>query len=477
MTAVAAATATEETLAEDIGKALSGATGASVSAPSGEDEESSSKKYEFNRGFQTTIAAFVMRDVSFNEQTVGLIKPDYFEDQAEAILVSLSLKYFDKYRKLPSTKVFIELMGVAIKSKIIRSDTKDAVLDKFRELTVEGVSDREYVVEVTAEFARHQAMERAILASVDLLEKRKFSRIEEAMKQALLVGSQESSEYDYFEEIDSRTEERNDFLKGRLPPTGITTGIAQIDSLLYHRGWGRKELSIYMGGAKAGKTVALINSSISAVCAGYNVLHVTLEVSKEIVASRADANISDVIMAELRTSPEKVRDAIRALKKEGKVGEFKLHEYGSGTMTPAELHRLIQSYKAKGIIFDLVVVDYLDIMAPNNRTNDSIENSKMIWIDCRAIAQEENVAMLSATQTNRDGFKAQIAKAEHAADDFNKIRTADIVISINRTQEELLKNEARLYFAASRNQAMGFSVHVRQNIEKMQFVTDVIGVE
>lgn len=63
------------------------------------------------------------------------------------------------------------------------------------------------------------------------------------------------------------------------------------------------------------------------------------------------------------------------------------------------------------------------------------------------------------------------------AEDFNKIRTADIVISINTTKEERLKGEARLYFVASRNQESGITLKIKQDIPKMQFISGFIGFE
>ena len=116
-------------------------------------------------------------------------------------------------------------------------------------------------------------------------------------------------------------------------------------------------------------------------------------------------------------------------------------------------------------------------MAPDYRTDNVIENSKEIYVGLRALAFEFDCAILTATQTNREGYKAAVAKAEHVAEDFNKIRTADVVISINSTEEERDQGEARLYFAASRNQESGFTVRVKQDLKKMQFITNVIGIE
>ncbi len=90
---------------------------------------------------------------------------------------------------------------------------------------------------------------------------------------------------------------------------------------------------------------------------------------------------------------------------------------------------------------------------------------------------KEGFAVLTATQTNRAGASKAVAKMDDVAEDFNKIRIADLVISINRTDEERAMGEARLFFAASRNQPGNFSLRISQDLDRMKFVKDIIGVE
>ena len=72
---------------------------------------------------------------------------------------------------------------------------------------------------------------------------------------------------------------------------------------------------------------------------------------------------------------------------------------------------------------------------------------------------------------------ASHAKAEHAAEDFNKIRTADLVISINATEEEMAKGEARMFFAASRNQKGEFAIRIKRDLSRGHAIKEVIGFE
>lgn len=469
---MAESTAAEASVASMIGSAYEGTTAAAEPALMTDEEYA---KFSFDEDFQTRLATFAIRDVDFMNRVGHLLRPEYFENVGEAALVSIAKRFVEKYKALPDSSVMAQRIKEDFAAKIIKKDALPTVKEFFTTAFKNtDFSGREFLEEKVVEFARHQATTAAILKSVELLEKGDFAKIEKNIKAAIEVGlNEDGSAYDYYDTISLRTSERLDDAAGTKPPRGITTGHLKLDEILYHRGWGRKELATIMGGAKAGKTTALIGFAKASSLKNFNTLYVTLEVSARIIAERLDACMSDTEIKTIGSHIKDVESKIEALKSVPH-GLLKIHEYPSGTFSPNQLRALLDRYKAKGINFDLVVVDYADIMAPNFRYSDVIENSKSVYIDLRAIAQEFNVAMLTATQTNREGFKATVAKAEHVAEDFNKVRTVDLMISINITDEERSKGEARLYFAASRNQESGFTLFIKQDIAKMKFIESVV---
>jgi len=436
-------------------------------------------KFSFDEEFQTTVVALICRDADFLARTDGLIKPEYFTNELEAGIAAAFLGYYGKYHAVPKNRAVVtEVLKEAVAKKLIRKELVPDIPGKLKELSELTISDREYIINQIATFARHQALKSAILKSVDLLEKGKFDEVERLIKSANEVGAQDALDaYDFFARASVRRKRREDLLAGRITKNGITTGIMELDAMLYQGGWGRKELSLYMGGPKSGKTMALIDHSQAAALAGYNVLCLTLEVSAEIYEDRLDANLSEVTMSELGMRATDVEKRIADLAASGKIGRLVIHEFPSGTLQPRGISRLLSRYKSEGLTFDLIVVDYADLMAPNFRTDSLQENLRSIYIDLRAIAQTENAAVLTATQINREGIKAAVARMEHVGEDINKIRTADLVISINATEDEKACNERRLYFAASRNQEDGMSLRVKSALDRAKFIAKVIGRE
>lgn len=490
---MSAADIIEEKLADTVGAAFTGAPVVASTVPmataAAPEVSLGEEHFRFDSDFQTAIATHAVRDLEFLRKVGHLIKPEYFENVGEASMVNIALRFYEKYKTPPNAISAKQQLKEAINNRLIRADVLPIVKEAFKTLYSSGadLSNGNHYAEKVATFAKHQAMTAHILNSVEWLEKHDFDKIETSHKAAGNVGINEHGDgYDYWGKIEERSILRNERLMGVNPSLrGITTGNLMLDNLLYHRGWGKKELYAILGGPKAGKTTALIGFARAAALAGYNVLYASCEVSTEILSDRFDASISDTEMKSLIDQINEVEGKIAAVAP--RAGELRIHEFPSGTLTPTQLQAVIERYKSpsinpdgtvrKAINFAMVVVDYADIMAPDHRTQDSIENSKNVYLGLRAIATRENVAMLTATQGNREGAKSTVMKAEHVADDYNKVRTVDLMISINITDEERANGEARLYFAASRNQEGGFTVFIKQNLAKMIFLEKITRVE
>lgn len=435
-----------------------------------------SEAYDFASDFQAKLVALTMRHFPFVKRTSGLVKPQYFENQAHACLVDLAARHYEKYdRTLTDVSVLKEVLIQAINDNRIPKNLVEEVKAEIRQAYSADLSDSDFYVDAVAKFARNRALTDAIMKSVDYLDRGDFDKIKEAIDAASKVGTRLHAEaYDFYDEAEKRYQIRVDMAAGKIRPSGIPTGIREFDALLHHKGLGRKELTVFMAGAKRGKTLAIWDFGQRVAMQGFNVVGITLEVSKEIISDRLDANISGVPMSQLSKRMGEVFEKLKAHKE--RVGKFDIYEFPASTFKPSDLERIVEEYESKGVPIDLLVVDYLDIMAPDRWMPDKIENSKTIWTGVRDIAKVHNLAVLSATQTNRDGMKRTVADDTDVSEDINKIRIADLVISINATEDELAAGESRLFFAASRNQKGKMTVRVKNDLECQRFITEVLEI-
>lgn len=434
--------------------------------------------YDFGENIQDELVFHIITDDIFLKRTEGLLSPEYFDNLASATLVSIALEHYDRYRVAINLKTLVQEIKDKVASKIIRDDIKDLIKDKLNEVfTSPKTVAKEKLIDEVAEFAKHQAVKKAIADSYSKLDSGDYDYIETIMQKALSVGStSEFATYSYFDELANRIETRKQRLLGTASFEGITTGIIELDNILRAKGWAKKELSLLMGGPKSGKTMGLANFACNAAISGSNVLYVTLEVSSEIISERCDANLADIKINDLGVDITTIQSTEEAIKLAMRhAGVLDIQEYPTGTMKPSDLRRLIEKRESELMKkYDLVVVDYADIMQSERRHTEKRDSLTSIYEDLRAIAQTYNVAVLTATQTNREGIKAKVADMTHVAEDIGKIRTADIVISINFTDEERISNEARLFFAASRTGESDITLKIKRDVAKGKFITKVL---
>lgn len=439
-----------------------------------ENENDDVKKFEFDEDFQNTLAALSLRDVHFMQRTVNVLQGKHFSNIHNRILVTTAIEFFQKYKSVPSSAALAFELKRQIQNKRIRKESVPDLREHIKKVYTYDISGSDFYIEKVSEFSRECAVIAALRESISLAEKGEYNTIVDLMSKAVRVGGgQYTDRVNYIKGIKERTNARMERHEGILPPIGISTGYKVIDAALKHKGYGRKELFIWMGFLKSGKSMALIDAAKIISMQGYNVLFVSLENSLELIQDRLDSTVCGIPINDLEKSYAEVQQ--RVLDCSDNFGELELYSFPSGQFCPNQLMGIIEDHKAHGVCFDAIIIDYLDLMRSNVVTGDFIRDSKSVWVDSRAIAQMTDSAMISATQTNREGGKANVAGAEHSAEDINKARIADLVLSINSNEQEKREGIARIHWAASRNQQQGITLRVQQNLEMARFIDNVLG--
>jgi len=439
----------------------------------------------FDQDFQEQLAAHYMRDDHFVAQAGDLVKPDYFDNETLAALVAVQSDYITKYGKCCTLKTFVQIMQRQVASKRVKIADMNEAKRLLGVVHKDPLSDRQYVIDTIVEFARHKALENSVMDLADALDTQDENKIDKALgivDEAAAVGANEEDPgMDFISTADARRQHRQDRKNGKLSNGGITTGISELDAFLSpHAGWGRKELSILMGPPKAGKTAALLTFSVNAAKKGLNVLYVSCEVSADILGDRMDANISGVPLRELDKREAEVQNEVDKWTQTPGVGQLIIKAYPIRTLKVSELRRQINKYKSQGINFDMVVVDYGDILAPEARENDKRHELAKIFQDLRALATVYNCAMLTATQTNKEGTRKamrNVTDGTDVAEDYEKVRTADALITINQSPEDKEDGEVILYFSEMRNTESGLRLRFEQDLSCMRFIKGFVGID
>ena len=345
----------------------------------------------------------------------SIVDPDYFDPEFRNA-VKFTHDYYNEYHKTPSTDQIEAETGVTLKLQPVTSDQLD------------------YTTNEVERFCKERAMEKAILASVPLKEKGDYGQIEKIIKDAITVSLNRNMGTDYFRDPEGRLKKMSESKKK------ISTGWSQIDKWLYG-GLERGQLVIFSANSGGGKSVALQNLGLNFLEQGFNVVYFSFELSEDLISQRYDTMVSGISTAVWEYHKS---DIVQAVLKEGdKSGHLLIREMNSGT-TPNQLRAFLKEYE---LLYnrtpDLIIVDYLDIMNPNEKVSaDNVfEKDKRVSEQIRDIGKDYGAVVASASQQNRGAVEETRIHQGHVAGGISKVNTSDVWISVHanatmRSQEE-----------------------------------------
>jgi replicative DNA helicase len=284
-----------------------------------------------------------------------------------------------------------------------------------------------------------------------------------------------------------------------LPDDSFPTGIKELDAL--GLGPTRKELWLFIGNAKAGKSWALGQLAKSSLRHRYRVVHITLEMSEKrttqryfqslfAMAKRKDefditrfqrdtlGRINGFDTAKSRPALSMDDPKIRK-KLEYRIDRWSsrildnilVKEFPTGQMSVLQLRAYLDNLEAsEKFVPDLLVVDYPDLMKLD-KDNYRLALDE-VFKELRGLAVSRNIALAAVSQSHRSAAKAKQVGVENVAEAYSKIAHSDVVITYTQTPAEHKLGLARLHVAAGRNDRDRFTVVISQAYNTGQFVVD-----
>jgi len=338
-------------------------------------------------------------DEYFNKAYPHLYKELFVANHQQIIYDKI--KYFtQKYNKRP--KISDIKLIVESDYKVNEDISKDIVdeldgLKKVDELHIDMILDE------TEQFVKDRTMEIAILDSVEILENNKpRGLIQDKIKNALSISFTNDVGHDY----KVNAQDQYDFYT--TEEAKYPCDITELNNLL-GGGYVKKALYVYIGKVNSGKSIFLCHMASALVRSGLNVVLLTAEMAKERMVQRIDANILDIEMDELaiNLSETDYFKKVKNYQKTEKKGQLFVQEYPTGTANKNHISAYLNELKIKkNFKADIVIADYLNIFTSARMSGGDSANSylyvKSIAEEFRALAVEEDIAVITATQLNRE---------------------------------------------------------------------------
>jgi hypothetical protein len=396
-------------------------------------QEASFSKY--GKSFQESLALMILEDRPFCEQIEEVMDINFFELNYLRVFTSLIFDYKNKYGTHPSADIMTSLLKTKLDDE---TEISQKQIREFFYKNLDTVVDgQEYIKETSLDFCKKQKLKEAILKSVDLLQSSSFDDIKVLIDDALKLGTDNNHGHDYKKDFEARY-----VLRARNP---IKTGWDHIDNIS-KSGLGKGELGVVIAPTGAGKSMALVHLGAEALKEGRNVIHYTLELAEETIGLRYDSCISKVPLSDLHGFKEDVYETCMDV-----TGELLIKEYPTKSASPTTLRKSLDKIKKTGKNIDMIIVDYADILKASGKYKEKRNELESIYEELRAIAQEFECCVWTASQTNRSGLNAEVITMEAISEAFNKCFIADFIFSISRTVKDKTNNTGRMFVAKNRN--------------------------
>lgn len=238
------------------------------------------------------------------------------------------------------------------------------------------------------------------------------------------------------------------------------TGYSNIDAMLDGGGLGRGEVALIIAGTGMGKSSIAVQTATNYANQGLNVLYVTLEEKLERMAVRLESNLLGAHMSDFYDKMDMINeDLIRAAgemyKTNDNLGNLYISKHSPREVSIEKLEQIIIKTKLrKGLDIDFVVIDYPALMktAGNNKVH---EEQGELFERIRGLAQKYNFIALTLAQTNRTAWAEDVVTLNNIEGGFMVANACELVLTVNRTQEEYEEGFFRMHVDKVRNRSVG----------------------
>jgi replicative DNA helicase len=395
-------------------------------------------------GFQIKVLSSLLKHREFLQSIHDVLETDYFDNPAHKWIVEEVLKYHYKYHATPT----LDALQVEVK-KIDNEVLKVSVIEQLKEAYKTSNEDREYIEQEFANFCKNQQLKKALLSSVELLEKGQYDDIRYLVDAALKAGQDKNigHEYEKDTEVRYREEERK----------AIPTPWPHINELLMG-GLGAGDLGLVFGNPGGGKSWMLTALGAVAAMAGYNVCHYTLELSEHYVGRRYDAVFSGIEVQDLFKHRATIDEAVSKI-----PGKLIIKEFPMGKASIATIEAHIQKTTDLGYKPDLIIIDYVDLLKSKRKSIDRKDEIDDVYMSTKALARELQVPIWTVSQVNRAGAKDDVIEGDKAAGSYNKMMIADFSLSLSRKRQDKVNGTGRVHVMKNRYGSDGMTYAAKIN--------------
>ena len=387
--------------------------------------------------FQTRLLAQILTDHIFAESIIDIIEINYFDEGSMKKIMTAIKDAWEGDEIIPDYDTLrIRLRG-----------NGDAYTLKYTEKYLDEViavslHDGDDVQKKGMDFCKQQELKKVVHKLSGLVEKGavdRFDEAEELIKKVLEIGNDKDKGTDVLHNMENVLSD--DF---RNP---IPTGITGLD-IPMNGGLAKGELAVILAPFGVGKTTMITKIANSAMDLGFNVIQIFFEDMPKVIQRKHLSCWSGIELSELSKHKDELSKLIK--EKEGSKGKIMLKKFPSDGTTITMIRSFIRQERAKGFKPDLILLDYIDVVAPTKEFKNSWDAEGNIMRQFETMLVDFDVAGWTAVQGNRSSIKAEIVESDQMGGSIKRGQIGHFIVSIAKTLIQKENNTATMAILKSR---------------------------
>lgn len=408
------------------------------------------RKLEFLPEIEQQAIVIIVKDQGFVPKWKGRLKPDHWNEPHIQTIFKIVDDYTTIYKILPTLAI--------LKQELLKHLSIFDAIENFIRFIDDVFSktyqtEEDYTKACLMDHMKAVDYERFIIEAANLISKKNHAEIPKLLEQLTI-------RHTLSKPVDAYLSTQADSVVTRVGiektlKAGVRTPWATFN-LKHGGGFQASALSAFMGPTGSGKSICLVNVGASCVLSGLNVYHFTFELSEAKTKARYDVCIGGASSEERRNKPEILDQALQAIKDKGTMGKLYVIQHSTGTASANMVRGSLNDYLLLGGPKpDVIILDYLTIMMPNNPENVDMKRDyaklKQIAEEVRALAMDLDIPIITALQSNRNAASKEKISKEDIADSYAVMHVLDCVLTLNQSEAEKQMGKMRLYASKVRD--------------------------
>lgn len=401
-----------------------------------------------NNKFPLLILKQLTNDYSYASSVINYLNVEYFDKDYQTVF-KVCHDYISNYSTCPSIDALdVELENVKITEEDYKKSKKIiSVIDDLNKKN--HPIDKKWMMKQTEDFCKSKAYYQASLKIVQSIDSHEDQGAAiKAIEEAANFSFDSNLGLNYRDTFNKRYELYTADAK-RVP-----FGIKELD-IITNGGIFGKSLFLLLGPTGHGKTLIMSSMIANNLRDGLKVACYTFEMGDYRIAERIDANLLNIDISTWKTIGQEsfLKKAESMLDKV--KGELYIKEWPAGSAHSGHIKKNLYDLKKKhGFIPDIVYVDYINIMGSQHLKASAKQDTYIFMTsvaeELRAVAQELDIPIVSACQTNREGQSNSNITLKQVGDSHGLSKTADYILSFTRIDDDdTMKN--KLFFKQLKN--------------------------